>query len=139
MKKSIVFALLIFLGSNCFGQEKSDKQKKFPEIKFEKKVFNFGKINENKIAKHDFKFYNTGTDAIIIKYASASCDCTVPDWSKAPVMPGDSGIISATFNPKGYAGKTFRKTITVFTNVKEGKERNAVYFLDITGRVIKNE
>jgi len=139
MKKSFLLIILLITGISASSQSVTDKEKKTPEIKFDKKVYNFGKIYEDEQAVHEFVFYNVGTAPLIIKNASSSCDCTVPEWSKAPIMPGDSGTIKASFNPKGYAGHTFRKTLTIFTNVREGDQKNMVYGLQITGRVIRRD
>ncbi len=135
MKEIILLSISIFLFSYSFSQDKPSKQKKCAIIKFEKKIHNFGKIPENKIAKFTFKFHNYGTIPLIIKHVTASCNCTVPEWDQQPIMPGESGSITTSFNPKGYAGHTFKKAITVFTNARDGKKRNALFYLQITGKV----
>ncbi len=43
--------------------------------------------------------------------AEAGCGCTTPDYPKAPVMPGDSGVIKVTYNAE--APDTFTKNVNV--------------------------
>jgi hypothetical protein len=56
---------------------------------------------------------------LLLKNVEAECGCTVPEWPKKPLMPGDSAIINALFNTKDYEGKKVSKIITVQTYIKE--------------------
>ena len=96
--------------------------------------FDFGTIGENDgYAEHTFKFINTGTAPLIINRVQASCGCTQPEWSQAPVEPGMEGFIIITYNPKGRLGP-INKTATVFTNENNGYKR---YNLMIKGNVVE--
>jgi hypothetical protein len=64
---------------------------------------------------HDFEFTNTGKVPLILNDVKASCGCTTPEWTKEPVLPGKSGSIRVTFNPKNRPG-SFSKTIQVNSN-----------------------
>ncbi|RYZ44473.1 MAG: DUF1573 domain-containing protein, partial [Sphingobacteriales bacterium] len=55
--------------------------------------FDFGKVKEGEKVRHAFKFKNTGQNPLIISDAIASCGCTVPSFSKEPVLPGNDGEI----------------------------------------------
>jgi hypothetical protein len=89
-----------------------------PIIKFEKESFDFGKIKQGDKVSYDFKFINTGKSPLIIKDAVASCGCTIPEWHpKTPVLPGNGGVISVTFNSAGKSGLQDKQiTITANTN-----------------------
>lgn len=43
-----------------------------------------------------FHFKNTGNTPLQIKSISSSCTCTVPDYTKSPLKPGESGIVKLT-------------------------------------------
>ena len=87
-----------------------------PEITFENMVHDFGTFNEEQgNVTHTFEFTNTGKSDLIVQNVSASCGCTTPNWTKAPVKPGEKGVIEATYNPTNRPG-AFTKTITVTTN-----------------------
>jgi len=65
-----------------------------------------------------FTLKNTGEKPLLVKDISASCGCTVPEWEKKPIKPGEKTEIKIKVTPdnSGY----FRKTVTVFCNTKEG-------------------
>jgi len=44
----------------------------------------------------EFRFRNTGSNPLLIESVSSSCSCTVPDYTKAPVKSGSTGIIKLT-------------------------------------------
>ncbi|MBC7426614.1 MAG: DUF1573 domain-containing protein [Bacteroidia bacterium] len=94
-------------------------------------IHDFGKIIEGTQAKHVFTFTNTGKEPIVIQNAQASCGCTVPSFSKEPVMPGQTGTITAVFDSNNKEGN-FAKTITVSSNA-------AVVYLTIKGFVVKKQ
>ncbi len=75
-----------------------------PVMKFEKESHDFGKIKQGDKVNYDFKFTNTGKSPLIISEAHATCGCTIPEWPKAPVKPGESGVIKVTFNSAGKTG-----------------------------------
>jgi hypothetical protein len=78
-------------------------------------IFDFGKIKEGEKVDHSFRFINTGTHALVISSAAASCGCTVAEKPEAPIQPGDTGIIKARFNSDKKPGEA-HKTITVTSN-----------------------
>ena len=66
---------------------------------------------------YEFKFNNTGKSPLIISDAKASCGCTVPEWPKEPVMPGQGGKIKVTFDSAGKSGLQDKQiTVTANTN-----------------------
>jgi len=89
-----------------------------PSLDFETPIFEFGKISQGEVVKHDFTFVNNGKVPVLINQVKASCGCTVGDYKKEPILPGESSVISASFNSKGKSGKQ-RKTLNVFTNATE--------------------
>lgn len=97
--------------------------KKKGEIKFTETTYNFGTVPEHKgTVTHSFKFTNTGDAPLVIVDAFAECGCTIPEYPKAPVMPGKTGVIKVTYNPLGRPGG-FTKGVTVKTNGKPKKAR----------------
>lgn len=86
------------------------------EFKFEKETHDFGTIPFNKPASYEFAFTNAGDAPVIISEVAPSCGCSVADFSKAPIKPGDSGKIKVTYNAatKG----PFTKSFTVKSNTK---------------------
>jgi hypothetical protein len=101
-------------------------------ITVDEKVYNFGKVaEETGNISHEFIVKNTGDAPLVISRVTASCGCTTPDWTKSPIAPGSTGIVKATYGAKGRPG-SFAKTITVYSNAKDG----GILVLTIKGEVI---
>jgi hypothetical protein len=88
-----------------------------PAITFEEDKHNFGIIKEGDHAEYSFKFKNTGDGDLLIANATASCGCTVPDYPKGIIKPGEEGLIKVKFDSKGKVG-VFEKTITITCNTE---------------------
>jgi hypothetical protein len=96
-------------------------------------TYNYGEILEsNEPTPHDFEFVNTGKSPLIIQEAHGSCGCTVPTFSKAPVLPGEKGIITVKYNSKGRAG-VIAKDVIITSNAVPSP-----YTLHISGTVKGN-
>lgn len=78
-------------------------------------VHHFGTIKEGEIAEYNFRFKNTGKNALHITDALASCGCTKPEVPEHDVLPGETGFIKVKFNSAGKPGE-IEKTITVTSN-----------------------
>lgn len=86
------------------------------EFKFEKETYDFGTIPFNKPASYEFAFTNTGDAPIILSEVAPSCGCSVADFSKTPIKPGDAGKIKVTYNAASKG--PFTKSFTVKSNTK---------------------
>ena len=127
----LLLCLLVF-NSLVAAQDTNDP--KGPKFTPNELSFDFGAIGENDgYAEHTFKFKNTGSAPLIITNVQATCGCTKPEWSNAPIEPGKEGFIIITFNPKGRLGP-INKTATVYTNETEGMRR---YNLLLKGLVVE--
>jgi hypothetical protein len=92
-----------------------DSTKGSPEITFEQTVHNFGQITQGEKVEYAFKFTNTGKQDLVIQDAVSSCGCTVPEWPKEPVKPGESGYLKVVFDSHGKEGYT-EKEISIKAN-----------------------
>jgi len=136
MKKSflIVAVLSVFAFSSCkdnaaekvneenvaTAEARDAESGKFPVLTFEESSFDFGTIDQGTNVEHVFKFKNTGEAPLMIVNAKSSCGCTVPEYTKEPVAPGDSGELLVKFNGSGQ--NQVSKTVTITTNTKAGTE-----------------
>lgn len=125
----------LFCATLINAQEKSEIA--IPEITtditFEGPIFNYGTIESGEIVQTVFEFENTGTEPLIITDAKGSCGCTVPEWPKTPIAPGETAQLVVRFDSKNKVGlQSKRVTITANTNP-------AMSYLTITGEVIKSE
>lgn len=112
--KKILFLIVVLVASVAKISAQTNA-----EFKFDKTVHDFGTFSESKpIVSCIFTFTNIGDAPLVIHQVDAACGCTVPEYSKEPVMPGKKGTIKITYNGTGkYPGK-FRKSIMLRTNAK---------------------
>lgn len=112
MKKFLIMSVML-MASVCFAMAQQNQA----SIKFDKMIHNFGTFSEDQpTQKCVFTFTNVGTAPLIINQAVASCGCTIPSYTKAPIKPGEKGEIKVTYNGNGAFPGHFKKTITVRTN-----------------------
>lgn len=78
-------------------------------------MHDFGDVKEGTVVSHTFKFSSVGKIPLIIKDATSTCGCTVPDFPKDPLSPGENAEIKVKFNTENKEGHQ-SKVITVFTN-----------------------
>lgn len=115
MKKLLVLTMMLVACFSMANAQQNDK--KMAEIKFDATTYDFGSFTESDaIQTTVFTFTNVGEAPLIINQAIASCGCTVPTYTKKPVMPGQKGEIKVTYNGKGKFFGQFKKSITVRTN-----------------------
>ena len=111
MKKIFVLTMLLFCGMSVALAQKP------AEIKFDKLTHDFGTFSEKEpVVSCTFSFTNVGESPLIINQAVASCGCTVPEYTKTPIQPGEKGEIKVTYNGTGKFPGHFKKSITVRTN-----------------------
>jgi hypothetical protein len=112
--------VLISCNNNASTDKKEASAQSVPTvtgagIAFEKKSFDFGKVKDGEKVTHEFKFTNNGTEPLIISNATATCGCTVPEYPKTPIAPGESGVIKVVFNSAGKMGLQ-NKVVSVTSN-----------------------
>ncbi|MDA0685604.1 MAG: DUF1573 domain-containing protein [Bacteroidetes bacterium] len=76
------------------------------------RVKEFGVLPTGPAAEFTFSFTNTGTEPITITEAAPSCSCTVADYTKTPIQPGEKGWVKAVYETQGHPG-FFKKFIRV--------------------------
>lgn len=98
-------------------------------IVWKSETIDVGSIPQNTPKPIVFEFTNTGKTVLLITNVQGSCGCTATNYTKSPIAPGKSGIITATYNAAN-AG-SFSKTVSVNTNLDA-----SVKVLTIKGTVI---
>lgn len=92
-----------------------------PIIEWNKTEHDFGTIEQGEKVETIFTLTNVGKGDLVVTNAKGSCGCTVPDWPKNAVKPGESADIKVVFNSSGKKNKT-TNTITLTTNTEKGNE-----------------
>lgn len=136
MKKSILVVAILsaFIFTSCkdnaadkvneenvaAAADREAKAGEYPVMTFEETVHDFGTIDQGTNVEHVFKFTNTGNAPLVIVDAKSSCGCTVPQYTKEPVAPGETGEMLVKFNGSGK--NQISKTVTITANTESGKE-----------------
>ena len=136
MKKAFLSAMSLMIGGffafTASAQEITTSPEAKPslaEITFEKDIHDYGTIKQGANGVYEFKFKNTGKEPLIISNAQGSCGCTVPEWPKQPIRPGESSTIKVSYDTKRIGA--INKTVTIYSNAKVNSEK----VIRITGNV----
>lgn len=108
-----LFLLMLILS---FTLQTSAQDKTMGELSFDKDILDYGNITSTDSGLRTFTFTNTGDAPLTISKVKTSCGCTVPNYKKAAIMPGETGKIEVKYDTKRI-GK-FSKTLTVTSNAK---------------------
>ena len=127
----LYFILFVLLTNFSCGEAGSAKKEtpKSAEIKFENERIDIGVIDGKSNANIDFKFSNTGNIPLSIIEARGNCHCVHAKAPEKAIEPGDSSVISVSFDPEGVS-TLFQRTVMVRSNAT----RDSVE-LYITGEV----
>ena len=116
MKKITTTLITLLFAGALFAQTETNTSDSKAEISFAKTEHNCGTITQGDNGSCEFEFTNTGTEALTLTQVKASCGCTVPEWSKEPVLPGAKGKIVVKYNTNNIG--VFHKIINVYSNAK---------------------
>ena len=95
-----LFLLLCFALPNCFSQKQN-----VVKIKATGPYsWDFGKVKEGKILKHNFILKNDSPRILTIKDIYTSCGCTVAKVKDKIILASRSTIVEIQFNTGGYSG-----------------------------------
>lgn len=97
------------------GEESQMRPK--TKMKFKKMMHDFGRMKEGEKREYDFVFTNTGKEDLVIEDCKGSCGCTVPDWPKEPIKPGQSANINVKFD-SDKKEKDQEKSVTITANTE---------------------
>ena len=128
--QSALFLFIMTLSISALAQDKATD--KAGELTFESENIDYGKIAVNSEGGRTFSFTNTGNAPIVISKVKTSCGCTVADYPKTPIMPGETGEIAVNYDTKRLGN--FTKTLTVFSNASKPQLN-----LRISGEILPEE
>ena len=133
MKNTLLIALALVLALGIFSCRKKGEMP--PEMKLDTEVFKdttriefvdsidytFDTINQGGKVEHNFRIKNAGDKNLVIARAFGSCGCTVPEYPKDPVKPGEIATIHVTFNSEGKSN-AINKDVTLVCNTAKRNE-----------------
>lgn len=117
-------------------QGELSEQREKTKIKFKTMKHDFGKVKAGEQREFDFEFTNTGKNELFVEFAKGSCGCTVPDWPKEGIKPGEKSKIHVKFDSTGKSGKQ-EKTVTVIANTEPSTSTILTITADVEGTATK--
>lgn len=124
-RTAVISIILLFNTLCCLAQS---------DIVFDEPHWDFGTIREaDGPVVHRFTARNRGDRPEVIVSATSTCACTVAEFPRRPILPGEEALIAVTFDPRGRAGSVSRR-LAVFTS-----DAATPTELRISGRVIGRE
>jgi hypothetical protein len=116
MKKLFALLLMVGLSAGAYAQNSKTTNTPAPEkksvLKFEEYSHDFGEVAYGSDVSWSFKFKNTSKEPVAISNVGTSCGCTTPGWTKEPVAPGKTGVVTAKYDSSRIGA--FTKTLTVY-------------------------
>jgi hypothetical protein len=136
---TVLFSFLLIIssctdtdkGNNSADTDISDSTK-FTSVKWLDTLVDFGSVTAGQRVNVRFRYVNTGNKPLVIGGVVAGCGCTIPEYTKDPVMPGKEGYVKAVFNSINQP-PTVHKTVSVAMNTKEQS-----YTLTFIGEIKNN-
>ena len=96
---------------------KAAQSKPLTNIVLSESQFDFGKMKKGEQREHIYEITNTGENPLIISQVKPGCGCTVPEFTKEPILPGKKGMITLKFDSSGFDGLQ-QKQAEVYANVE---------------------
>lgn len=122
-----LLTIVIFAGSSM-ASSNFVKEILAGAINFETREHDFGDMTQGESVSYTFKYTNDKVEPLILESVKASCGCTTPNWSRAPLMKGKSGELKVVFNSTGKSNGFYKQ---IFVTSNHGKDT-----LVISGNII---
>jgi Protein of unknown function (DUF1573) len=108
-----LLSIVAFVVLGAFAASAQDAVKG-PKMEFKQTTMDYGTIEKGGDPVRIFNFTNVGNEPLVITQAQGSCGCTVPEWSKEPVLPGQSSTIKVKYDTQRVG--PFTKQVTLTSN-----------------------
>jgi hypothetical protein len=117
--------------SNAESELRQRDTANFTTISWLDSLVNFGTITKGEKVKITFKFKNTGDKPLFLSQVRPSCGCTVADYSKGAVLPGEQGKVTGEFDSNRGSIGHIRKSIMVISNTKNHPNYSLLFEGDV--------
>jgi hypothetical protein len=118
-------------GKNSNTESVMEDSTKFTTIQWQDSVIDFGTRKMGDIVNIIFVCTNTGDRPLYLSEVRPGCGCTLVDYTKQPIKPGEQGKIEAKFDTNKSRPGTVHKNVYVHTNTFNDSK----IYLGFTGTV----
>jgi hypothetical protein len=127
---TLVFTIMILAACNqadTGGGARMEDTANYTTIQWLDSIVIFDTINMGEKTNIVFRFRNSGDKVLYLSDVKAGCGCTVADYTKGAIAPGQQGEVTGAFDSnKSHPGEV-RKQILVTANTK-GVTRHKLIF-----------
>ncbi|MET0392627.1 MAG: DUF1573 domain-containing protein [Chitinophagaceae bacterium] len=116
--KRVLAVTVLLAAFFCAGAQSNTNAAALLQLK--EAEHDFGSIPQGRPVYYTFTVVNTGSQPLILDNVQASCGCTTPEWSNAPIAPGASGPIRVGYNAA--VEGSFEKFITITYATNQTKQ-----------------
>lgn len=117
VRELIPCSLLRGVTALCLGLGSTEEQTDTPEVADDAYVWDFGKVNEGEVLKHNFTIKNDTGRTLNITNVRTSCGCTTSQVKKKTLLPQESTDLEVSVNSKGYSGEVTRSIYVETDNI----------------------
>jgi len=114
-RHSLAIVTCLCLCGRVVGQQVPRPSSGTPRMEISGTDWNFGEAWQGAPLKHDVTIKNVGDAPLEILKVKTSCGCTTPTKVKSPLVPGESDVMTISYNSAKRIGRA-NQTITVETN-----------------------
>jgi len=129
---TLCLSLLMMLMNSCGDSGKVKVTEAAAEIQFDTLSHDFGVVPKDSSVSFAFVFHNIGATPLHLTEVVSSCGCTLVDYPRGSVEPGEQASITAVYDSHNRPSGHFQKSIRVRSNAKTSFLR-----LSISGNVVE--
>lgn len=101
-----------------------------PRFTSNTEMHNFGQIEWKHPVSVQYTITNTGDQPLVLTEVEPDCACSVAQWTKTPIAPGEKGMVNVTFDAEALGH--FHKSVAIYSNA----EPHLIY-LKFSGEVVQ--
>lgn len=118
LKNSLSLALVSILLWSCGGNEKTEMEiGQYTTIEV-REVIDAGTVAKGATVHAEVKIKNTGDFPLYIANIKPACSCTVSEYDKSPIAPGETTVINAEIDTDATGSGVINKPINITANTK---------------------
>jgi hypothetical protein len=128
MKRAIEIVIVLFIGL-CINPAKGEtlfmETRNGPQFQYlvDDNRLDLGTVYLDELKEYniDVHFTNTGNEPLILSNVRGCCGTHIADWTKAPIMQGDSAVIKIRFR-LAQRVQSMNRTVTATSNDPTGQK-----------------
>jgi len=129
MKKVFLMSMLTLGLFSCGNDAKTEAQIGQYTVIETQEGHNAGTVAKGEVVEFDIEIKNVGDYPLVIADIAAACACTVSEYEKNPIAPGEKTVIQSSIHTDETGKGVIRKPITVVANTRPA---NTVIMLQAT-------